>query len=136
MYRNLYQTCMCCICGFDAMRLGEVLFFVFFSKIVLAKEENTARSEHESDPTAGPPQSSEGTGKGVVVPPGSLDLLCRLFPEKKRSVLELVLRRCEHDLLKAIEHCVPLCKTLASAPKSRKSSSAGTRFIRTINRPT
>lgn len=57
-----------------------------------------------------------------MVPPGSLDLLCRLFPEKKRSVLELVLRRCEHDLLKAIEHCVPLCKTLTVAPKSRKSS--------------
>ncbi|CAH0380957.1 unnamed protein product [Bemisia tabaci] len=38
----------------------------------------------------------------------SLEFLVRLFPEKKRSVLELVLRRCEDDLLKAIEQCVPL----------------------------
>ncbi|KAE8741267.1 hypothetical protein FOCC_FOCC013189 [Frankliniella occidentalis] len=37
----------------------------------------------------------------------SLDLLARLFPTKKRSVLELVLRRCEDDLLRAIEHFAP-----------------------------
>jgi len=86
------------------------------SSIFLAKEE-TARPEENSAATL---QVSDGT-KGVV-PPGSLDLLCRLFPEKKRSVLELVLRRCEHDLLKAIEHCVPLCKSLAATPKSRKTS--------------
>jgi len=82
----------------------------------LAKEE-TARPEDNSTSNL---QLSDGA-KGVV-PPGSLDLLCRLFPEKKRSVLELVLRRCEHDLLKAIEHCVPLCKSLAATPKSRKTS--------------
>uniref|UniRef100_A0A8D9E853 Doublesex- and mab-3-related transcription factor A2 n=1 Tax=Cacopsylla melanoneura TaxID=428564 RepID=A0A8D9E853_9HEMI len=40
--------------------------------------------------------------------PSSLDLLVRLFPEKKKSVLELVLKRCGDDLLKAIEQCVPL----------------------------
>jgi hypothetical protein len=79
--------------------------------------EETTRPEENPTATT---QTSDGA-KGVV-PPGSLDLLCRLFPEKKRSVLELVLRRCEHDLLKAIEHCVPLCKTLTTAPKSRKSS--------------
>lgn len=86
------------------------------SKSPDSKEEVT---RSEENPTMAS-QTSEGS-KGVV-PPGSLDLLCRLFPEKKRSVLELVLRRCEHDLLKAIEHCVPLCKTLAVTPKSRKSS--------------
>ncbi|XP_046677947.1 doublesex- and mab-3-related transcription factor A2-like [Homalodisca vitripennis] len=37
----------------------------------------------------------------------SLELLVRLFPAKKRSVLELVLRRCGHDLLQAIELCAP-----------------------------
>ncbi|XP_001950330.1 doublesex- and mab-3-related transcription factor A2-like [Acyrthosiphon pisum] len=86
------------------------------SKSPVAKEE-TARPEENSTVNL---QLSDGA-KGVV-PPGSLDLLCRLFPEKKRSVLELVLRRCEHDLLKAIEHCVPLCKSLAATPKSRKTS--------------
>jgi len=81
------------------------------------EKEETARPEENSSANL---QLSDGA-KGVV-PPGSLDLLCRLFPEKKRSVLELVLRRCEHDLLKAIEHCVPLCKSLAATPKSRKTS--------------
>lgn len=87
----------------------------------LAKEDSQAGPEEKHNPTATSQTTSETT-KGVV-PPGSLDLLCRLFPEKKRSVLELVLRRCEHDLLKAIEQCVPLCKTLAATPaKSRKPS--------------
>lgn len=90
--------------------------------IVTAKEE-TPRSE-ETLTTTGPQAPSADGTKGVV-PPGSLDLLCRLFPEKKRSVLELVLRRCEHDLLKAIEHCVPLCKSLTTTQKPRKSSAVG-----------
>lgn len=91
---------------------------------VSAKEETADRPENLNPTVA--TNVPEGANKGVV-PPGSLDLLCRLFPEKKRSVLELVLRRCEHDLLKAIEHCVPLCKTLAATtPKSRKNST-GTR---------
>ncbi|KAG7299525.1 hypothetical protein JYU34_016488 [Plutella xylostella] len=33
-----------------------------------------------------------------------LDMLGKLFPGKKRAVLELVLRRCNHDLLRAVEH--------------------------------
>lgn len=40
----------------------------------------------------------------LVVSPASIDMLSKLFPNKKRSVLELVLKRCNHDLLKAIEH--------------------------------
>ncbi|KAF4517488.1 hypothetical protein B566_EDAN004527 [Ephemera danica] len=36
----------------------------------------------------------------------SLEMLARVFPHKKRSVLELVLRRCGDDLLRAIEHFV------------------------------
>lgn len=40
----------------------------------------------------------------VLVSPASIDMLSKLFPNKKRSVLELVLKRCNHDLLKAIEH--------------------------------
>lgn len=37
----------------------------------------------------------------------SLDMLTKLFPNKKRSVLELVLKRCGDDLIKAIEEIVP-----------------------------
>ncbi|XP_063230523.1 doublesex- and mab-3-related transcription factor A2 [Bacillus rossius redtenbacheri] len=40
-------------------------------------------------------------------PPASLEVLVRLFPDKKRSVLELVLRRCGDDLRRAIEQMVP-----------------------------
>ncbi|XKL62230.1 hypothetical protein PGB90_002063 [Kerria lacca] len=42
------------------------------------------------------------------VPTVALEMLSKLFPEKKKSVLELVLRRCGDDLLKAIEQCNPL----------------------------
>ncbi|XP_046391811.1 doublesex- and mab-3-related transcription factor dmd-4 [Ischnura elegans] len=36
----------------------------------------------------------------------SLEVLSKVFPAKKRSVLELVLQRCGDDLLKAIQHFV------------------------------
>ncbi|XP_055698609.1 doublesex- and mab-3-related transcription factor dmd-4 [Phlebotomus papatasi] len=35
----------------------------------------------------------------------AIDMLAQLFPHRKRSVLELVLKRCDLDLLKAIEQC-------------------------------
>lgn len=35
----------------------------------------------------------------------AIEMLSSLFPHRKRSVLELVLRRCDLDLLKAIEQC-------------------------------
>lgn len=35
----------------------------------------------------------------------AIDMLAHLFPHRKRSVLELILRRCDLDLLRAIEHC-------------------------------
>ncbi|KAF2894806.1 hypothetical protein ILUMI_11369 [Ignelater luminosus] len=61
----------------------------------------------ESEPEVDPeklPVSSEQTADEIVVSPASVDMLSKLFPNKKRAVLELVLRRCNHDLLKAIEH--------------------------------
>lgn len=39
-----------------------------------------------------------------AVSTAGLEMLRKLFPGKKRSVLELVLRRCNHDLLRAVEH--------------------------------
>ncbi|CAG9856676.1 unnamed protein product [Phyllotreta striolata] len=39
----------------------------------------------------------------IDVSPASIDMLAQLFPNKKRAVLELVLKRCNHDLRKAIE---------------------------------
>lgn len=37
----------------------------------------------------------------------SLELLCRLYPEQKRGVLELILKGCNYDLVQAIECILP-----------------------------
>lgn len=49
-------------------------------------------------------ESPKSDQESVVVSPASVEMLSKLFPTKKRGVLELVLKRCNHDLLKAIEH--------------------------------
>lgn len=67
------------------------------------------------DPDTGDAQSNDGVSDGekkeeekekedVIVSPASIEMLGKLFPNKKRAVLELVMKRCNHDLLKAIEH--------------------------------
>lgn len=43
----------------------------------------------------------------TVVSSNAIDMLVQLFPHRKRSVLELILRRCDLDLLRAIEQCHP-----------------------------
>lgn len=43
----------------------------------------------------------------LAVSESAIDMLSQLFPHRKRSVLELILRRCDLDLLKAIEQCRP-----------------------------
>lgn len=48
--------------------------------------------------------SSGSTGR---ISESAIDMLAHLFPHSKRSVLELILRRCDLDLLKAIEQCRP-----------------------------
>ncbi|GBP04293.1 hypothetical protein EVAR_6511_1 [Eumeta japonica] len=51
---------------------------------------------------------NEGTGGAraseAPVSAAGLEMLAKLFPGKKRAVLELVLRRCNHDLLRAVDH--------------------------------
>ncbi|XP_030374269.1 doublesex- and mab-3-related transcription factor A2 [Scaptodrosophila lebanonensis] len=37
----------------------------------------------------------------------AIDMLAQLFPQRKRSVLELVLKRCDLDLIRAIENVSP-----------------------------
>lgn len=48
--------------------------------------------------------SAASTGR---ISESAIDMLAHLFPHRKRSVLELILRRCDLDLLKAIEQCRP-----------------------------
>jgi hypothetical protein len=52
------------------------------------------------------PASNPGTirGSSGLISQTSIDTLARLFPGTKLSVLQLVLQRCEQDLLKAIEY--------------------------------
>ncbi|XP_053602969.1 doublesex- and mab-3-related transcription factor dmd-4 [Plodia interpunctella] len=54
--------------------------------------------------TSSRPGCSEEGAEGEGVSTAGLEMLRKLFPGKKRSVLELVLRRCNHDLLRAVEH--------------------------------
>lgn len=58
----------------------------------------------EPEPAPEEPSPKPDHQDAVVVSPASVDMLGKLFPTKKRGVLELVLKRCNHDLLKAIEH--------------------------------
>ncbi|XP_013186408.2 doublesex- and mab-3-related transcription factor dmd-4 [Amyelois transitella] len=51
-----------------------------------------------------PGGSEDGPDPEGAVTTAGLEMLRKLFPGKKRSVLELVLRRCNHDLLRAVEH--------------------------------
>lgn len=73
----------------------------------------------EPDEDKQPP--NQETQDEVLVSPASIDMLSKLFPNKKRSVLELVLKRCNHDLLKAIEH-FNLTNTKASSSESESST--------------
>ncbi|KAH8312785.1 hypothetical protein KR044_012938 [Drosophila immigrans] len=42
-----------------------------------------------------------------IVSQTAIDMLSQLFPQRKRSVLELVLKRCDLDLIRAIENVSP-----------------------------
>ncbi|XP_022910059.1 doublesex- and mab-3-related transcription factor dmd-4-like [Onthophagus taurus] len=64
----------------------------------------TSPMAESPDLPKGRPVTPEKPSEEISVSPASIDMLCKLFPNKKRSVLELVLKRCNHDLLKAIEH--------------------------------
>lgn len=69
-----------------------------FGMQVTSPKSDTSEPEPETSKPTTP------TSDDVQVTPASIDMLCKLFPNKKRAVLELVLKRCNHDLLKAIEH--------------------------------
>lgn len=69
-----------------------------------------------------------------TVSQSAVDMLAQLFPHRKRSVLELVLRRCDLDLLRAIEQCSPAtaqaASSLASATSMVTTSSSPTSAFR------
>uniref|UniRef100_A0A182IRJ9 Uncharacterized protein n=1 Tax=Anopheles atroparvus TaxID=41427 RepID=A0A182IRJ9_ANOAO len=60
----------------------------------------------------------------IAVSQNALDMLAKLFPHRKRSVLELILKRCDSDLLRAIEQCSQTQNTSAFKPPAAAPSSA------------
>lgn len=67
-----------------------------------------------------------------------LELLCRLYPEQKRGVLELILKGCNNDIIQAIECILPSheraiqqLSTLPSQSYSLSTSSKQTEASRT-----
>ncbi|XP_044727065.1 doublesex- and mab-3-related transcription factor A2-like [Chrysoperla carnea] len=66
------------------------------------------------------------TTNNSIVNQASLDLLSKLFPQRKRSVLELVLKRCNHDLLKTIEH---FNDSQIITPPATKENNSNTKLI-------
>ncbi|XP_066993569.2 doublesex- and mab-3-related transcription factor A2 [Anabrus simplex] len=85
---------------------------------VASPDPDGATSEPAEQPMRVSPTPARPITKSPTVTPASLEMLTRLFPQKKRSVLELVLRRCGDDLLKAIEQCVPRDSSTPVTPVS------------------
>ncbi|XP_056636994.1 doublesex- and mab-3-related transcription factor dmd-4-like [Diorhabda sublineata] len=70
-----------------------------FGMQVTSPEPESANADNDCNASPDIRNSEE-----VEVSQASIDMLAQLFPTKKRTVLELVLKRCNHDLRKAIEH--------------------------------
>nr|XP_036233868.1 doublesex- and mab-3-related transcription factor A2 isoform X1 [Bactrocera oleae] len=59
----------------------------------------------------------------AVVSQSAIDMLAQLFPHRKRSVLELILKRCDLDLVRAIESVTPaISSTLTEATTTATAS--------------
>ena len=54
--------------------------------------------------SSGHTAGEDGVGRTKCAP---IELLCRLFPTQKRSVLQLIYKGCNHDLIKTIECVLP-----------------------------
>ncbi|XP_055371666.1 doublesex- and mab-3-related transcription factor A2 [Condylostylus longicornis] len=63
-------------------------------------------------------KSTSSNSSNPTVSQSAIDMLAQLFPHRKRSVLELVLKRCDLDLLRAIEQCSPSQSVSAFRPPS------------------
>ncbi|XP_065080873.1 doublesex- and mab-3-related transcription factor dmd-4 [Ochlerotatus camptorhynchus] len=91
------------------------------SSMDISSSTSPAGSEKETDLS----ESSKPANatNNVAVSQNALDMLSQLFPHRKRSVLELILKRCDSDLLKAIEQCSKSPPTSAFKPPVSSASS-------------
>ncbi|XP_033165853.1 doublesex- and mab-3-related transcription factor A2 [Drosophila mauritiana] len=66
----------------------------------------------------------------------AIDMLAQLFPQRKRSVLELVLKRCDLDLIRAIENVSPTGKSSPVDVTSNQLPSQEPVMLTTVPQPT
>ncbi|KAK6634109.1 hypothetical protein RUM44_004717 [Polyplax serrata] len=102
-----------------------------YLKVETAKKETTEAAPEADGPTKSTEDQEDNViplkrGKNLILKrteslENSLEMLTKLFPNKKRSVLELVLKRCGDDLIKAIEEIVP--KTMDHSDKLKSTNS-------------
>ncbi|XP_058117347.1 doublesex- and mab-3-related transcription factor dmd-4 [Anopheles ziemanni] len=71
----------------------------------------------------------------IAVSQNALDMLAKLFPHRKRSVLELILKRCDSDLLRAIEQCSQTQNTSAFKPPTMNPPSTPTTSTQMVQPP-
>ncbi|XP_017494455.1 PREDICTED: doublesex- and mab-3-related transcription factor A2-like [Rhagoletis zephyria] len=66
---------------------------------------------------------SSTTPTPPVISQSAMDMLAQLFPHRKRSVLELILKRCDLDLVRAIESVTPAVSSASNeAPKAASTT--------------
>lgn len=87
---------------------------------IYSLEKSTVKEQEEQIKNRTGKRNKNLIMKRTEILENSLDMLTKLFPNKKRSVLELVLKRCDDDLIKAIEEIVP--KTIDRSDKADSSN--------------
>ncbi|KAL0270441.1 UNVERIFIED_CONTAM: hypothetical protein PYX00_007854 [Menopon gallinae] len=108
-------------------RNGETNIIVvnLSSEGAAVKPEEAADVPDEKNPVSFSKRMKNVILKRTELLENSLDMLTKLFPNKKRSVLELVLKRCGDDLIKAIEEIVPKsvghCENREETPELKKT---------------
>ena len=82
-------------------------------------DETTPISQNNRHDVTPPNEECQSSERGRVPP---LELLSRLFPTQKKSVMELILKGCHGDLLRAIECVLPSHEKAVAASKSTEYS--------------
>ncbi|XP_058814036.1 doublesex- and mab-3-related transcription factor A2 isoform X2 [Topomyia yanbarensis] len=83
---------------------------------------STSRTISEKSVVDAESTKPTNTVNTTPVSQNALDMLSQLFPHRKRSVLELILKRCDLDLLKAIEQCSKSTPSSAFKPPVSSTS--------------
>ncbi|XP_058467956.1 doublesex- and mab-3-related transcription factor dmd-4 [Malaya genurostris] len=83
---------------------------------------STSRTSSEKNVDSSENAKTTNNTINIPISQNALDMLSQLFPHRKRSVLELILKRCDLDLLKAIEQCSKNPPTSAFKPPVSSTS--------------